>query len=82
MGGITDPVDGSGSQPAWMARVSKPDFSRCSWLIPRGYRERGAGTNSVRAAASEVSRRLLRNLAQTQRGRPGQTSTGTTSLAR
>ena len=27
MGGITDPVDGSGSHPAWIARVSKPDFS-------------------------------------------------------
>src|SRR3954447_14455505 len=37
MGGITAPVVGSGSQPAWIARVSKPDFSRCSWVIPRGY---------------------------------------------
>src|SRR3954463_7434921 len=32
MGGLTAPVVGSGSYPAWIARVSKPDLFRCSWL--------------------------------------------------
>src|SRR5690242_6483093 len=77
MGGITAPVDGSGSQPAWIARVSNPDFSRCSWLILRAYPPQPRSRHTVeevalRPVSKPPQRRHPRNHRWSSLSRPAQ----------